>query len=118
MEYNALTFNHGVMQMQLVGFLIFFGLGLLQIAATISGLEAWLGLPWIVAVVAAVFFAWMPLIGTVVGMFGAVTVWGWSWLAAIGLFFGPLIVMAAITVLMGGYETLLSRRKATSPPPA
>ena len=99
--------------MQVVGFLIFLALGILQIAATIAGLEDWLGLPGFIAVILALFFAWMPLVGTLVGMVGAVTVWGWSWPAAIGLFFGPLIVMAIFAVLVGGYEALMTRYRAT-----
>ncbi len=97
--------------LQIVGFFIFFALGLLQIAATIAGLEFWLGLPGFLAVVLALLFAWMPIVGTVVGMIGAVTVWDWSWLAAIGLFFGPLIVMMMIAVLAGLYQAAISRSR-------
>ena len=71
-------------------------LGLFQLAAVIAGLEIWMGLPLLIAVPLAFFIAYFPVIGTLVGMFGAVTAWHWSWLQAFLLFFGPLVLIMAI----------------------
>lgn len=95
--------------MQVLGPIVFIGLALLQIGATISGLELWLGIPSIIAVFLALLFAWMPLLGTVVGMYGAVSAWGWSWAMAGGLFFGPFLVAVAAVLVSGGINAAANR---------
>jgi len=77
--------------MPTIGFVLFLALGLLQTAAIIGGLEDWVGLHWVIAVPLALLLAYIPIVGTVVGMFGAVTAWHWSWLQAFLLFFGPML---------------------------
>jgi len=73
-------------------------LALFQLIAVIAGLEHWIGLHWIIAVPLGFFIVIvdMPLIftlvGMVIGMFGAVISWHWSWLQAGMLFFGAVIV--------------------------
>ena len=76
-------------------------LGLFQIAATIAGVEYWLGLHWFFAALIALFIAWTPVIGTILGMVGAHYAWGWSWLLAFLLFFGFLIVIGGIALAEG-----------------
>jgi hypothetical protein len=78
-----------------VGYVLYTFLGLFQIAATIAGVQHWLGIHWIVASAIALVIAWTPIIGTVLGMVGAHSVWGWSWPSAFLLFLGPLFVIAA-----------------------
>jgi hypothetical protein len=94
---------------QALAVIVYLGLGLLQLAATIDGLEEWIGLHWLIAVPVACFVAYFPLVGTIIGMLGAVTVWGWSWLAAFALFFGPLLVVATLTALAGGIGALMGK---------
>ena len=53
----------------------------------------------LIAAPLAFFVAYMPLVGTVVGMFGAVTAWHWSWLQAGGLFFSPFIAILIMAML-------------------
>ena len=81
-------------------------LGLFQLAAIMAGLEAWVGLHWIIAAFLAFFLAYMPVVGTIVGMFGAVTAWHWSWLQAWGLFFGPLVVILVLAIKSGVLQKL------------
>jgi hypothetical protein len=95
--------------MQTLGFILFLALGLFQLAATIAGLEDWLGLHWFFAVFIALLVAWTPVIGTVLGMMGAHYAWGWSWLSAFLLFFGPLILIAAIALAAGALEWVRAR---------
>jgi hypothetical protein len=95
--------------MQALGFIAYMILGLFQLAAVMAGLEDWIGLHWIIAAPLAFFIAYMPLVGTVVGMFGAVTAWHWSWLQAGGLFFGPFVVIVVISMGAGVLDKFSNR---------
>lgn len=95
--------------MQAITFVAYLILGLFQLAAVMAGLENWIGLHWIIAVPLALFIAYMPLVGTVVGMFGAVTAWHWSWLQAAGLFFGPFVVILIVAMWAGVLENFRKR---------
>jgi hypothetical protein len=95
--------------MQAFVFIAYAILGLFQLAAIMAGLEDWIGLHWIIAVPLAFFIAYTPLLGTVVGMFGAVTAWQWSWLQASVLFFWPLVVIAVIATGAGVLEKSSNR---------
>ncbi len=90
-------------------FIAYMILGFFQLAAVFAGLEVWMGLHWIIAGPLAFFIAYFPVLGTIVGMFGAVTAWHWSWLQAGGLFFGPLAVIAIIALAASGYEKVSGR---------
>lgn len=90
--------------MQLFIFIGYIALGLFQLAAVMAGLETWLGLHWMIAGPLAFFIAYIPLVGTVTGMFGAVTAWHWSWLQASLLFFAPFIVIIGFAVGAGLLE--------------
>lgn len=86
--------------MQVIGFLIYFGVGVIQLAAVMAGLESWWGVNAFLAFIIALITAYIPLLGQVVGMFGAMDVWGWEWWQAAGLFFGSLIVAIALGGMM------------------
>jgi hypothetical protein len=96
----------------IIAAILYVGLGLLQLDATFAGLEDWLGLHWIIAGPLALFLAYFPLVGTIVGMFGAVSAWGWSWLQAGALFFGPFVVIVTLTLISGGIETIMTRKRS------
>ena len=85
--------------MKAIAFIGYVILGLFQTVAVIAGLEDWIGLHWIIAVPFAFFIAYIPVVGTVVGMFSAVIVWHCSWLYAGGLFFGPFVAILFITLM-------------------
>ena len=87
--------------MQVIIVMGYFALGLFQLAATIAGFEEWLGLHWVLAAFISFFIAYMPLIGTVVGIYGAMTAWEWSLFQAGGLFLGPFLVLITLGVLGG-----------------
>ena len=61
--------------MQALVFIACMILDLFQLAAVMAGLENWIGFHWIIANPLAFFIVYMPLAGTVVWMFGAVTAW-------------------------------------------
>ena len=79
-----------------LGVAVYFLVGILQLAAMMSGLEYWLGfkLHWAVWVYGFPFFlafTMLPIIGTVAGIIGAVHGWNWTYPWAIALFCRPYI---------------------------
>lgn len=89
--------------MRALGFLIFFGVGIFQLAAVIAGVEHWTGLSGFVAVILALLVNYIPLLGQVLGIAGAVKGWGWEWWQAALLFFGGLL----FPLIIGGGGFLL-----------
>jgi hypothetical protein len=71
--------------MQAIGFIVYIVVGLFQLAAIMAGLESWWGLHWIIAAPVAFIISYIPLVGSIVGMVGAMDVWRWEWWQA-GLF--------------------------------
>jgi len=72
------------------GYLIF---GLVQIAATASGIEHLTGLWWPICWIGAILIGWIPMIGTVLGINGAHAQWEWSLPASCALFIGVPILL-------------------------
>lgn len=73
-------------------FPIYLIIGFWQFFAIVDGLEVWYGFHGFIATILAFFIAQFPIIGTLVGINGAVDAWGWSWLSAILLYLGPWIL--------------------------
>lgn len=78
-----------------IGYLV---LSIFQFFAIIAGFDVWLGLGSFISTTLALFLAGIPLLGTLVGMLGAVQGWGWTWFEAGALFLTPLF---ALSLLMG-----------------
>jgi hypothetical protein len=97
---NALEDCMGALR--IIGFIGYLLVGLLQIAATIEGLNSWVGIPTILAVPIALFLGYLPVIGSVVGMVGAIQFWGWQWYWAALLFFWPIVLL----IVVGGFGAL------------
>lgn len=76
--------------------IIYVVLGIVQIAATITGVTHTLGF---FGIVLGIIFGPLPIIGTIMGIIGATAVWGWSLGAALLLFLGPLAVSIAFGLL-------------------
>ena len=60
--------------------------------------------PLFFAAILAFFVAYIPLIGTIAGFKGAMDVWGWSFLEAGALFFGPFLVIVLLAFLSSFFE--------------
>lgn len=73
-------------------------LAFVQFFAIWSGVEIWLGIGSFFAGILSFFLAPIPLVGTVLGVYGAVEAWGWSWLQAGALFFGPFLVIVTLSM--------------------
>jgi hypothetical protein len=78
---------------------LFFLYGLVQLWAVSAQLERFLHLPRLLAFIAALFVTYIPLIGGIIGFFGAKDAWGWQWWQAALLTFGPLIAIFALSVV-------------------
>jgi hypothetical protein len=79
---------HGFYGFFIIGYII---IGIIQWMATIDGLEHWLGISGFFAFILSGFIAYVPIVGTIAGFIGAIDVWGWNFLEAGALFFGPFI---------------------------
>jgi putative Mn2+ efflux pump MntP len=90
----------------MLGCLVYLGLGLLQLAAIMAQLESFLGWPWFVAGPVGIFLTYIPLVGSVVGFFGAKDVFGWEWWQAGLLFFG----IGLLSVIMAFASSSGNRR--------
>ena len=85
-------------------FPLIFVLGVLQFFSMLNGLEIWFELHWVVAIPLAILLDGMPVVGTVISMFGAVDAWGWSWLMASLLFLGPLVILGCVFLMRRGWK--------------
>ena len=95
--------------MRVLAVILYFSMGLLQLAAIMGGLESWWRLNSVVAFVLALIISYIPVLGQVVGMAGAVQAWGWEWWQAGLLFFGSFVVTILLGVASEGFERLRSR---------
>lgn len=96
--------------MQAIGFLIYMGVGIIQLAAVMAGLESWWGVNAFLSFIVALIVAYIPLLGQIVGMVGAMDAWGWAWWQAAGLFFGSLVIAIALGGMMSIVEWFQYRR--------
>ncbi|HGF4512227.1 TPA: hypothetical protein ACF36V_002556 [Escherichia coli] len=83
--------------MQAIGFIVYIVVGLFQLAVIMAGLESWLGLHWIIAAPIAFIVSYIPFVGAIVGMIGAVDVWRWEWCqAAFSSLVGSSLLLSAV----------------------
>lgn len=87
----------------------YFCLGIIQFVAMFAGLTDWIGLHWLIAGPVSLFIAYIPLVGTVLGIMGAMTAWSWPLLHALALFLGPFVVIAVLALASGAIGALRER---------
>ncbi|AWC73604.1 MULTISPECIES: hypothetical protein [Serratia] len=97
--------------MQAIGFIIYLAIGVVQLAAVMAGLESWWGVSGFFSFIIAAIIAYIPILGTVVGMAGAMKAWHWEWWQAGGLFFGALILTFAMGGIAGLAEWFSNRKR-------
>ncbi|HBV4816879.1 TPA: hypothetical protein MYU56_003548 [Klebsiella pneumoniae] len=98
--------------MQAIGFIVYIVVGIFQLTAIMAGLESWWGLHWIIAAPIAFIISYIPLVGSIVGMIGAMDVCRWEWWQAGLLFFGGLIFAIACGGMSSLFEWLSFRKRA------
>jgi hypothetical protein len=100
--------------MNYLGYVAYAGylvVGLIQLFAIAAGLSFALGVSDFFGFALAFFLTWIPLIGIVAGVYGAITVWGWWWLWAVLFFAWPTLLWI---IVMGGASVVdwLDTRRA------
>lgn len=88
----------------------YFGIGLLQLAAIFGFFSDYWGWWIIPSFIAAMFVAYIPLVGSIAGVITASTVWHWEWYWAALLFFFPLALFVLGIGVSGVAELLRGRR--------
>lgn len=79
--------------------LLYFIAGLAQIGAVSAQIESFLGLPSFISTLGALFLTYIPVVGNIIGYFGAKDVWGWEWWQAALLCFLPIVLYFGIIAL-------------------
>lgn len=89
-------------------------ISLLQLIASIDGIMHFFGLHWIFAGFAGLLLVFIPAIGPLAGVYGAVAVWNWPPVLAVLLFFWPYLVYALL-FLFGTTASFVLWKKAFWP---
>ncbi len=71
---------------------VFFAFGLFQLFAVLAALESWFDLHWLAQALIGILACYTPLLGTALGIIGAVEGWDWSWPQSIGVFTAPFLI--------------------------
>ncbi len=79
--------------MNVIVSVVFFGVSLIQIAAIIGGLHDWLDWNIVISSILAVFITWIPIVGAVLGILGAIHAWHWELWQAVLLFAWPWVLI-------------------------
>ena len=96
--------------MQVFLFIAYAVVGLVQLFAIMAGLSYALNIEGFLAFLISLFITYIPLLGSIAGVYGAVHVWDWGWPQALTLFFWyvpVVLIMAAV----GGVGELFSRSR-------
>ena len=95
--------------MQAIAVIGYIAIGFVQLFATLAGLELALGTPTFINLLIATFLAWIPIIGTITGMYGAIYAWEWWWGYAALLFLWPYALWL-LSMAFVGTAMLFGRR--------
>ena len=92
----------------------YIAISLLQLIASIDGIMHFFGLHWIFAGFAGLLLVFIPAIGPLAGVYGAVAVWKWPTVLAVLLFFWPYLIYLFL-FLFGTTTSFLLWKKAFWP---
>jgi len=73
--------------------------GFVQILAMIKGVQIWLGIPWIMAAILSTIIAYIPLVGMIAGIKGAMVAWGWTLGTSVAFFCWPLALYGLLCIV-------------------
>jgi hypothetical protein len=88
---------------------LFIVMGLVQLWAVSDEIHAVTHLPGFLSMGASLFLTYVPLIGSVIGFFGAKDVWGWEWWQAALLCFGPFGLVVVFGLLGATFDAARRR---------
>ena len=83
--------------MQVFFGIAYFVVGIAQLFAILDGIGYALGVGGVLSFIIAIFVTYIPLLGSALGVYGAVNAWDWSIWQAAGLFFWyvPVVIIFA-----------------------
>ncbi len=93
-------------------------MGFVQFAAIWSLFSGHWGWHWLPAGMFALFLSYIPLIGSICGLAGAIMVWEWPWWLALLLFFWWPVLFLTLAALGLGAGFLTLRRLLRQAPPS
>ena len=94
-----------------LGVFVYLVVVLVQIPAVVIGLHALTGFWWVFCVLVGALFGSVPILGSLVGVQGAVYGWGWSAGVSYSLFVGVPLFFLALGVLIGTAKMRSERRQ-------
>ena len=82
--------------MQLLFVCAYFVVGTGQLVAAVAGVQYLIGTGTVLSFMIALFINYIPIVGSLLGYYGAHNAWGWSVLPSLGLCFWyvPVVVCA------------------------
>ena len=86
----------------------YFVMGIVQFFATWDGVTYGMGVGSVFGFIISLLVAGIPLVGSITGMYGAMTVWEWGFLQAFILFFWYIPLLAVVY----GYGWFAERRQS------
>jgi len=92
--------------------IIFIIVSFIQFTAISAGLKEWIGLPWIIVTPVSFILASLPIIGTIIGVIGAIKIWHWSLIQAIALFIWPLLIVLIYLLIFLIKEKVLYKKSS------
>ena len=92
-----------------LGAIAYFAIALVQIPAAVSGIHQLTQLWWLLCVLIGVTFASLPIVGSLLGIYGAQAGWGWSAAESYSLFVGVPLFFLLLGSIIGAAKAI-SRR--------
>lgn len=91
--------------MQLFFGIAYFVVGIVQLFAIADGVGFGLGVGSFISFFIAIFVTYIPLLGSILGLYGAVNVWDWSIWQALVLFFWYI----PVGIIFAGFGAIAGR---------
>ena len=98
-----------------LGAIAYFAIALVQIPAVVSGIHELTQLWWFLCVLIGVTFASLPIVGSLLGIYGAQTGWGWSAAESYSLFVGVPLFFLLLGSIIGAAKALSRRLRPHNP---
>lgn len=100
----------GITFVGIAAFLIYASMSIIQCFAIVAGIVYSFHMPRFIAIIIALFLSWFPLIGSILGVFGAIYAWGWTWYGAVALFFWYYVLISIIVGAAAIMDLLFGQR--------
>jgi len=98
-----------------LGVIAYFAIAVVQIPAVVSGIHQLTPLWWFLCVLIGVTFGSLPIVGSLLGIFGAQTGWGWSAAESYALFVGVPLFFLLLGSIIGAAKAISRRLNPHNP---